>query len=81
MVRTDLERLVAPHNQSDLSALLVLQQSHISRSTLLPLLRLLVKSEELGTPRRKQKSSFSKAFRIAATAAAPAEPPALKGVC
>lgn len=47
VVRAHLERLVAAHHETDLAHLLVLQEAHITRATLLPLLRLLVEAEQL----------------------------------
>lgn len=48
MVRADLEGLVSPHHQARLAVLLVLQESHVAGSALLPLLGLAVESEQLG---------------------------------
>ncbi len=48
MIRTNLQRLIPPHNQSCLSVLLVLQQPHIARPTLLPLPTITIEFEQLG---------------------------------
>ena len=48
MVRTDLEGLIPPHDKARLLVLLVLQQSNIASAALLPLLRVALKSEQLG---------------------------------
>lgn len=48
MVSTDLQGLVTTHDETDLLRLLVLQQTNITCTTLLPFLRFLVKAEELG---------------------------------
>ena len=48
MVGADLEGLVSPHDEARLAVLLVLQQSHVAGSTLLPLLSLAIESEQLG---------------------------------
>lgn len=48
MVGADLEGLVSPHDQTSLAVLLVLQQSHITSTTLLPLLAVTVELEQLG---------------------------------
>lgn len=47
MVGADLQSLVSSHNQSGLSVLLVLQESDITSTTLLPLLSILDELEEL----------------------------------
>ena len=47
VVGTDLQSLVSSHNQSRLAVLLVLQESNITSSTLLPLVGFLDKFEEL----------------------------------
>lgn len=47
MVCADLECLVSPHDQPGLVVVLVLQQTHVARAALLPLLGLAVKLEEL----------------------------------
>ena len=47
MIRADLQSLVSPHNQSSLPIILMLQKSHISSPTLLPLVGFLVELEEL----------------------------------
>lgn len=49
MVSTDLQGLVTAHDKTDLLRFFVLQETDITRTTLLPLLRLLVKAEELGS--------------------------------
>jgi hypothetical protein len=51
VVGADLEGLVAAHDESGLSVLLVLQQLDVTSSTLLPLLRVGIKLEKLSTPR------------------------------
>jgi len=48
VVRADLERLVAAHDQPRLTVLLVLQQAYVAGPALLPLARLADKLEELG---------------------------------
>ena len=48
VVSADLEGLVAAHDQASLQVLLVLQQTDITSTTLLPLLALGVELEELG---------------------------------
>lgn len=48
MVGADLEGLVPAHDQAGLQVLLVLQQTDITSTTLLPLLALGVELEELG---------------------------------
>lgn len=48
MVGADLQSLISSHNQSCLAVLLVLQQSDITSSTLLPLVGLTNELEELG---------------------------------
>lgn len=48
VVGADLEGLVAAHDQAGLQVLLVLQQTDITSTTLLPLLALGVELEELG---------------------------------
>lgn len=48
MVGADLEGLVAAHDQTGLLVLLVLQQTHITGTTLLPLLAFAVELEKLG---------------------------------
>lgn len=48
MVGADLQSLISAHDQSCLAVLLVLQQSNITSSALLPLIRLTDKLEELG---------------------------------
>lgn len=47
MVSTDLEGLVQTHDQPGLLVLAVLQQPHVTSATLLPLLAIPVKSEQL----------------------------------
>lgn len=49
MVSADLEGLVSAHNQTGLLVLLVLEQSDVSGTTLLPLLAIAIESEELRT--------------------------------
>lgn len=48
MVGADLQSLIPTHDQTGLLVLLVLQQTHITGTTLLPLLALTVKLEQLG---------------------------------
>jgi len=48
MIRADLERLVASHNEPRLSVLSVLQEPDVAGSALLPLGTLLYELEELG---------------------------------
>lgn len=50
VVCAHLESLVSPHHQPDLCRLLVLQETHVSSSSLLPLLGLLLESEQLSSP-------------------------------
>jgi hypothetical protein len=50
VVGADLERLVAPHDETDLLGLLVLQETNITGTTLLPLGRLGDEAEQLGAP-------------------------------
>lgn len=52
VVSADFESLVPPHHQSNLFRFLMLQQSHIPSSPLLPFGRLGDESEELGAPVR-----------------------------
>jgi hypothetical protein len=47
VVGADLEGLVATHNQSGLAVLLVLEQTNVARTTLLPLAALLDELEKL----------------------------------
>ena len=47
MVGANLQRLVSSHNQSCLAILLVLQESNITSTTLLPLIGILVELKEL----------------------------------
>lgn len=47
MVGANLQSLISSHNQSRLAILLVLQESNITSSALLPLVGLLVELEEL----------------------------------
>lgn len=49
MVGTDLEGLISAHNQTCLAVISVLEKSHIASTTLLPLVGLADKLEELGT--------------------------------
>lgn len=49
MVRADLQGLISTHNQAGLLVLLVLQESDIASTTLLPLTRLAVELEKLCT--------------------------------
>lgn len=49
VIGADLEGFVSSHNQASLAILFVLQQTHIAGSSLLPLSRLTVKLEELGS--------------------------------
>lgn len=48
MVSADLEGLVSTHNQPGLLVLAVLQQSHVTSATLLPLLAIPVEPKQLG---------------------------------
>lgn len=48
VVSADLQCLVSSHDQSGLAVLLVLQQSHVSSTTLLPLVGITDELEELG---------------------------------
>lgn len=48
MVGADLEGLIAAHNEASLAVLLVLQESNISGTALLPLVGLADELEELG---------------------------------
>lgn len=48
MVGADLQGLIPAHDQAGLLVLLVLQQTHITSATLLPLLALTVELEQLG---------------------------------
>jgi hypothetical protein len=48
VVGADLQGLVSAHHQTALAVLLVLQQSNVAGTTLLPLLAITVESEELG---------------------------------
>lgn len=48
MVGADLQGLVTAHDQTGLLVLLVLQQTHITSTTLLPLLAVTVELEKLG---------------------------------
>lgn len=48
MVGADLEGLVPTHHQPGLLVLFVPQQSHVTSSTLLPLLAITIESEQLG---------------------------------
>jgi len=48
VVGADLEGLVTAHDQTGLLVLLVLQQTHITGTTLLPLLAVAVELEQLG---------------------------------
>ncbi len=48
MIRTDLQRLVSPHDQSGLPVLSMLQQPHIPCPTLLPIPAITVEFEKLG---------------------------------
>jgi hypothetical protein len=47
VVGANLQSLISSHDQSRLAILLVLQESNITSSALLPLVRLLVELEEL----------------------------------
>jgi hypothetical protein len=47
VVGADLEGLITAHDKAGLLVLLVLQQTHITGTTLLPLLRLAVELEQL----------------------------------
>ena len=47
MVGADLQSLISSHDQSCLAILLVLQESNVASSTLLPFVGLLVELEEL----------------------------------
>lgn len=48
VVGADLEGLVSAHDQASLAILLVLEQSNVAGTTLLPLLAVTVESEQLG---------------------------------
>ena len=48
MVSADLERLVSPHDQSGAAILLVLEESDLTGSTLLPLPAVAIEAEQLG---------------------------------
>lgn len=48
MISADLEGLVAAHDQAGLAVLLVLEQAHVARAALLPLLGILLEDKELG---------------------------------
>lgn len=48
MVGADLEGLIPTHDETGLLVLLVLQQTHITSTTLLPLLAVTVELEKLG---------------------------------
>jgi hypothetical protein len=50
MVGAHLERLFAPHNESNLMRFLVLQQSCLARPSLFPFVRGRIESEEFRTP-------------------------------
>lgn len=50
MVGTDLQSLIPTHDKSDLASLLVLKQSDVTSTTLLPLSGVLVESEKLSSP-------------------------------
>lgn len=47
MVGAHLKSLVSPHHDADFLALLVLEEAHVSRAPLLPLLALSIEAEEL----------------------------------
>jgi hypothetical protein len=47
MISTDFERLISPHNQACLAILLMLEQSHVTRSPLLPFSRIAIELEQL----------------------------------
>lgn len=48
MVGADLEGLIPTHDETGLLVLLVLQQTHITSTTLLPLLAVTIELEQLG---------------------------------
>jgi hypothetical protein len=48
VVSADLKGLVSAHDQASLAILLVLEQSNVAGTTLLPLLAVTVESEQLG---------------------------------
>jgi hypothetical protein len=50
VICADLKRLVPSHDQADLLMSLVLQNSNVTSSSLLPLFSFLVESEKLGSP-------------------------------
>lgn len=50
MVGANFEGLISSHNKASLAVLLVLEQSHITSTALLPLLRASVELEKFGTP-------------------------------
>lgn len=50
MVGADLQSLIPTHNKSDFATLLVLEQSDVTGTTLLPLSSVLVESEKLRSP-------------------------------
>ena len=49
MVGTDLQRLITTHQKADLVGLLVLQESNVTSSTLLPFFGLTIVTEKLST--------------------------------
>lgn len=50
MVGANLKSLISSHNEPGLTVLLVLEESHVTSTTLLPLTRFLVELEQLGAP-------------------------------
>ena len=50
VIRADLEGLIASHHETNFLGLLVLQQTDVARTTLLPLRRLGREPEELRPP-------------------------------
>lgn len=54
MIGANLESLGLPHNQPNLSGLLVLQQPHAPRTSLLPLVPLFIEPIQLRFPRQNQ---------------------------
>lgn len=55
MVGAHLERLFAPHNETNLVRLFVLEQSRVARPSFLPFVRIRTESEELCAPGREKK--------------------------
>ena len=64
MVSAHLERLFASHNKTNLLRLFVLQQSRITRPTLLPFVSFRTEPEKLCTPRQgKKEKGFQRGAR------------------